>query len=387
MSESEGEGDPRLPRRDPLISVCITNRNYGRFLPFAIDSALAQTYPHVETVVVDDGSTDNSRSVIDGYEGRVRAVLQENAGQAAAGWAALQASRGDVVVFLDADDVLDPDICGHVARAFERNPSLAMVQWRLRTIDETGRPAGRILPPRAGVLPSGDLSEHVLRVRNWHYQLTSGVAYAAWAARRVLPADLPEGETHALDQWLNELIPVLGPVRSLDEIGGSHRIHRRNFSASVGTSADWPRRMIILTLNTHHRLRQLAAELGRSCPQDARTLPDPALLGWRLWSLTADPNHHLFPDDRRVSLALQGIAASVRPYFSARSRVKRSVWFIAVGFLPRPAARRVIGWSAPDAPVSLVRTTFRARLGQRSKARGTTEPAYEAPAPHQTSPD
>ena len=151
----------------------------------------------------------------------------------------------------------------------------------------TGRPSGRILPPRAGVLPSGDLSEHVLRVRNWHYQLTSGVAYAAWAARRVLPADLPEGETHALDQWLNELIPVLGPVRSLDEIGGSHRIHRQNFSASVGTSADWPRRMIILTLNTHHRLRQLAAELGRSCPQDARTLPDPALLGWRLWSLTA----------------------------------------------------------------------------------------------------
>jgi glycosyltransferase involved in cell wall biosynthesis len=93
-------------------------------------------------VVVDDGSTDNSRSVIDGYEGRVRAVLQENAGQAAAGWAALQASRGDVVVFLDADDVLDPTSADTLPRRSSEIPALAMVQWRLRTIDETGRPAG-----------------------------------------------------------------------------------------------------------------------------------------------------------------------------------------------------------------------------------------------------
>ena len=90
----------------PLASVIVNNYNYGRFLPDAIDSALAQTYVPLEVIVVDDGSTDASRDIMSGYLPRIRPVLKPNGGQASALNAGFAASRGDVVLFLDADDIL-----------------------------------------------------------------------------------------------------------------------------------------------------------------------------------------------------------------------------------------------------------------------------------------
>ena len=340
-------------QRNVLVTVCILNHNYGRFLAAAIDSVLEQTHAHVDLLVVDDGSTDESREVLERYGGRVRAHLQEQAGQAAAAWSGVQEARGEAIVFLDADDLLEPEICARVAEAYHLEPELAMLQWRLGTIDGDGNSLAGELPPRPGILPSGDLSEHVLRVRNWYYQLTTGAAYATWALRRVLPARLPAGEYHALDQWVNELVPLLGPIRSLDMIGGWHRLHGSNFSAFEPGSAEWPRRMIRLTLNTHDEVRSLAAELGRECAEDARDLRDPALLGWRLWSLTVDAKQHPFPRDRRSLIGAQGIVASLgHPHFRWRHRFKRAVWFAMVAGLPRIIAQQVIARYPSDGPLS-----------------------------------
>ena len=68
----------------PLVSIIINNYNYGNFLPIAISSALKQTYSNVEVVVVDDGSTDNSREVVAGYGDHIVPILKENGGQASA---------------------------------------------------------------------------------------------------------------------------------------------------------------------------------------------------------------------------------------------------------------------------------------------------------------
>jgi glycosyltransferase involved in cell wall biosynthesis len=344
------EETPFIPA-SPLISVCIANHNYGRFLPAAIGSVLGQTYSKVELIVVDDGSTDDSREVIRRYGGRLRSVFQERGGQAAAGWAGIQAARGEVIVFLDADDTLDPQILARVASAFHEDPSLVIVQWRLGTIGVDGGTLPKVLPPRPGMLPSGDLSHHMLRVRDWHYQLTTGVAYAVWAVRRIMPPQLPEGEHHALDHWLNELVPLFGPVQSLADVGGARRVHDQNFSSSLGRSAEWPQRMIRLTLNSHEHVRRFATELGRTCPADARALRDPAFLGWRLWSRTVDPEHHPLADDRRLSLGGRGmIAALTHPHFPWRYRVKLAAWFGVVAVLPRAAARRVIDVYTPNRP-------------------------------------
>ncbi|MBN1874039.1 MAG: glycosyltransferase family 2 protein, partial [Anaerolineae bacterium] len=102
----------------PLVSILINNYNYAEFLSAAIDSGLAQTYPNVEVVVVDDGSTDNSREVIAGYKNRIIAVLKENGGQASAFNAGVAASRGDIVCFLDSDDIFLPEKITEIVTAF-----------------------------------------------------------------------------------------------------------------------------------------------------------------------------------------------------------------------------------------------------------------------------
>ena len=150
----------------PRVTVAITNYNYGRFLGDAIESALTQTFPGVEVVVVDDGSTDDSRDVIAAYGDRITAVLQENAGQGAAYNAAWEHCRGDMVFFLDADDVLKPDAVARAVAEVERDPDVAKVQFRMELVDERRRPIA--VTPAPGVLSDGDLRAHVLRFRNRH---------------------------------------------------------------------------------------------------------------------------------------------------------------------------------------------------------------------------
>ena len=101
-----------------LASVIVNNYNYGKFLPQAIDSALEQTYPRVEVIVVDDGSTDDSREIISRYDSRIRSVLKSNGGQASALNAGFTASHGDVVLFLDADDFLYPSAVANAVDLF-----------------------------------------------------------------------------------------------------------------------------------------------------------------------------------------------------------------------------------------------------------------------------
>ena len=105
--------------------------NAEQYIGEALDSALAQTYPNVEVVVVNDGSTDGTRDVLRDYEGRgVRVVDQPNAGQCAAANRAFRESHGDLIKFFDADDVLAPDhVAFQVERLGERRDAIAMGEW------------------------------------------------------------------------------------------------------------------------------------------------------------------------------------------------------------------------------------------------------------------
>ncbi len=100
------------------LSVIIPNYNYAEFIADAIESALELDWPDVEIIVVDDGSTDRSRAVIERYAGRVTAIYKANAGQAAACNTGFARSRGDVIVFLDADDRLHPALMLELAKVW-----------------------------------------------------------------------------------------------------------------------------------------------------------------------------------------------------------------------------------------------------------------------------
>jgi glycosyltransferase involved in cell wall biosynthesis len=94
---------------ESLVSILINNCNYGRFVADSIDSALTQTYSNCEVIVVDDGSKDNSREVISSFGSRIKTVFKSNGGQATAFNAGFAESSGDVICFLDSDDVFLPN--------------------------------------------------------------------------------------------------------------------------------------------------------------------------------------------------------------------------------------------------------------------------------------
>lgn len=103
----------------PLVSILINNYNYKNFLNDAIDSALLQTYNHFEVIVVDDGSTDGSQDIISAYGSRIIPVFKENGGQASAFNEGFLASQGDIICFLDADDVFLPNKLEKVVSALQ----------------------------------------------------------------------------------------------------------------------------------------------------------------------------------------------------------------------------------------------------------------------------
>src|SRR4051794_30025720 len=101
----------------PILSVIVTSHDYERYVGEAIASALTQHAGTTEVIVVDDGSTDGSRAVIGSFGTRIQTIFQANAGQASAQNAGFRASRGDAVLFLDADDMLLPGAAENVIRA------------------------------------------------------------------------------------------------------------------------------------------------------------------------------------------------------------------------------------------------------------------------------
>ena len=132
----------------PVVSVLVTAFNAEHYLAEAIESALGQTYPNVEIVVVDDGSTDGTFDVIRRYP-QVRAHRQERGGIGAARNTAVGMATGDFLTFLDADDRFPPDKLDVQLRAFDVDPMLDAVYGHVREFvspDLTSEQRARIRP-------------------------------------------------------------------------------------------------------------------------------------------------------------------------------------------------------------------------------------------------
>lgn len=122
------------------VSVVVPAYNCARFLREAIDSALVQTLPPIEVIVVDDGSSDETPALLAGYGSRIRAIRQANAGVAAARNRGVREATGDAVAFLDADDAWLPEKLERQALRLETEPDLGFVHCGALEVDEEGRP-------------------------------------------------------------------------------------------------------------------------------------------------------------------------------------------------------------------------------------------------------
>ena len=120
------------------VSVIIPNYNYGRFLRQAIESALDQSFPPHEVIVVDDGSTDESREVLDSFGDAIIAVDQTNAGVAAARNKGAEIATGEYFAFLDADDFWHREKLEKQMDKFRLDDDIGFVHCALTNVDEKG---------------------------------------------------------------------------------------------------------------------------------------------------------------------------------------------------------------------------------------------------------
>jgi glycosyltransferase involved in cell wall biosynthesis len=146
---------------NPALSVVIAAYNHGRYLGSAIQSALNQTWRDLEVIVVDDGSTDETPSVVQSYlaDPRLRYCRTEHQGVARAKNGGIRLARAPFLAFLDADDVWLPRKVERQLTRFRSEPSLGVVYSRRLLMDEAGQPLEYEQPP----LPRGDVLAAMFR--------------------------------------------------------------------------------------------------------------------------------------------------------------------------------------------------------------------------------
>ena len=215
----------------PLVTILINNYNYGRFLRDAIDSALNQTYPNTEVIVVDDGSTDGSREVIASYGDRIVPILKDNGGQASAFNAGFAASHGQWVFLLDSDDVFLSDKTQRILDLAEQSPQAGLIAHNLEYCDACGVPIDFLSPPiRERKLV--DDRELALRGRlTACLPATSGLCFRRGVLREILP--MPEGVLGA-DIYLKVVALSLTPALQTPARLARQRIHGENLYTGTG---------------------------------------------------------------------------------------------------------------------------------------------------------
>jgi glycosyltransferase involved in cell wall biosynthesis len=211
--------------QNPLMSVLINNYNYGRFLAAAIDSVLNQTYPHLEIIVVDDGSTDDSRAVMEAYGDRILAIFQPNAGQGAALNTGIRHASGDFVCLLDADDYFHPDKVAKVVDQFRQHPDWVQVSHPWTVVDANSN----LKQTAVKTLSQGDVRSLLLHWGKYRSALTSALAYRREVLEQVLP--IPSGQDVFADAYLMATVPFYGAVGSIDESLMFYRQHGKNIHA------------------------------------------------------------------------------------------------------------------------------------------------------------
>ena len=322
------------------VDVVVTNHNYARFLPEAIESACSQTHPEVNVVVVDDGSTDGSRELLQGYRNRVEVVLKEQGGQASALNAGIERCRGEVLLVLDADDVLRPQAAARVAAAFAARPDLSKVQFPMAIVDAAGKPTGAVKPGGHLQAPVGDQRRAELAFPfDLPWLPGGGTGFRTEAVRTILPIPAADYPRSGADWYLVHLTALLGEAALLEEVCASYRVHGGNAYQQDRDEIDLDhvREAIVFAAATTRSLEALADRLGLEHASPILSFAD---LANRLVSLRLEPGRHPLAGERRGALLADALRA-VRRRFDVTAPMKALMiaWFALEAVVPRPLAR------------------------------------------------
>jgi Glycosyl transferase family 2 len=320
----------------PTVSVIVTCYNYGRYVASALDSALAQAYPHKEIIVVDDGSTDDAASVIARYAGRVKVITQANAGSIAAYNRGFAESRGEIIVLLDADDVLEPNALDSVVAVW--SPSVAKVQWELRIIGPRGEELGRKFCHFDGNYDASRVRESFRRTGTYRWPVSVGNAYARWFARELFPLSPQLGP----DGALNSVAPVYGEVLTIPRALACYRVHGKNLWSSTGSDAARLPARIAQRERELDVMQQHAARRGVTVPDTNPLDHEIAFLNYRLMAKALHLDYSGAQADSRWRLLHRAYQLLWRERYPWRLSLSHGLWFGALSVSPEAAARRLI---------------------------------------------
>lgn len=341
------------------VSVVIPNYNYEHFVADAIDSALALDWPHVEVIVVDDGSTDGSRAVIERYGQRITAFFQSNQGQVGACNTGFAASHGNVVIFLDSDDVLEPSVVREVAAVWR--PGISKVQFQMRSVDARLVPLGTYLPQYHQVPTPDEVRRWVMTTSAYPTPPGSGNVYSREFLQEIFPLDHAGGR--ASDSCCIAAAPYLGDVITVPKPLVSYRIHGKNDGAFSELDTRRFGREVTRATQLFAYAQRTAASVGLHVPDDTVRY-SLTLLPYRVASFRLEPQAHPLKRDGRLSLLADLLSGWRRPQgMRLQTRAAIALWSALVLLAPAPLARRLVLWRfAPATRPKVLKKTLR-KLG------------------------
>jgi glycosyltransferase involved in cell wall biosynthesis len=215
----------------PLVSVIIPAYNGDRFIAETVETVLRQTYRHFEIIIIDDGSIDRTQEVLEPYGDRIRYIYQHNQGVAAARNRGLELAQGELVVFLDQDDICFPDKLEVQVACFQENPQVGMVQSGWRRVDAEGKLIADVeMWHQVPVLDAAGWLQ-------WMPILFSAMMFRRDGLQRVGPLD--SGFKQACDVDLVQRLVLMGCQTAwVRQITVGYRQHDRNDSLNTIVQAE-----------------------------------------------------------------------------------------------------------------------------------------------------
>jgi glycosyltransferase involved in cell wall biosynthesis len=233
----------------PLVSAVIPTYNHARYLGEAIDSVLAQDYPNIELIVLDDGSTDDTREVLEGYGDLFYWETHENMGEANTlnkGWAM---SKGDILGRVSADDVLLPGAVSACVSALRANPDATMAYPLCDLIDANSSIIGSH--------PEIPGTNHLEIVATLYNQIGPGAFFWRWAYEAAGPWDGSLRLSPDMEFWLR--LGLYGRFVKVPEVLALLRLHEE--SQTFAQADEAKSEEFVRLVRTFYERQRLPAEI------------------------------------------------------------------------------------------------------------------------------
>jgi glycosyltransferase involved in cell wall biosynthesis len=302
---------------NPKVSVIIPVYNRERFIAQALDSVLAQTYGNFEIVIVNDGSTDGSEDKIQPYwrYGNVKYHYQQNCGVSAARNAAIRMSSGELIAFLDSDDLWLPDKLAKQVEFMSDHPDVSLVHSNRGYVDINGKRKEVSIPQT-----SGSCCFKELFLRNGIMSSTVVVTRRCLDVTGLFNCDLPGCEDYEL--WLR--IARQSTIGYVKDVLALYRFHDSNMSRDKEMMARRELETIESIVNMFPEVCQI---LGMRQVKNRKAGLHANLGGWYMW------NAHDFSAARRHFYK----AIQLRPF-------QASSYWLFLWCRLTPSQRKLFDW-------------------------------------------